>query len=118
MSSTAAQVEYASSRMAKMVAEIVRSVQFNKNEICQEPFTLSQGLCLLWQDSNTGDVKWRKYGIETNAGAAAAVAVDLVAKGKAEVEVVPNTTLGVRNDKILFKVNNLIFSFHGGGGRG
>jgi len=113
MSSAAAQVEYSSSHMAKMVGKIVGSVQFNKDEIRQEQFTLSQGYCLLWQDSNTGDVKWRKYGIEPNAGAAAAVLADLVVKEKAEVQVVPNTTLGIRNDKILFKVNSLVSSFHG-----
>lgn len=105
-------MEQTSKEMAKAVKEIVNSSYFDK-EVCRsEDLKVSQAYCLLWQDSESGDVDGRKISVETNGGAAAAVLIDLVVLGKVEVEIEPNKTLGVKNDKILLKVQNINIKHH------
>ena len=96
----------AAESMAKVVMEIVNSCHFDREQIRGEKLKLSQAYCLLWQNADTGDVGGRKVGFESNAGAAAAVLVDLVVLGKVEIEVEPNKTLGIKNDLIRLKVIN------------
>lgn len=90
-------MDHAAGTMAK-VMEIANSSDFDREQIRGEKVTLSQAYCLLWQNSEHGDVDGRKFGIESNSGATAAAIVDLIVPGKVEIEIEPNTTLGVKND--------------------
>lgn len=97
-------MDHAAGTMAKVVMEIANSPDFDREQIRGEKLTLSQAYCLLWQNPEDGDVDGRKLGIESNSGAAAAVIVDLIVLGKVEIEIEPNTTLGVKNDHYRLKV--------------
>ena len=97
-------MDHAAGTMAKVVMEIANSSDFDREQIRGEKVTLSQAYCLLWQNPEDGDVDGRKLGIESNSGAAAAVIVDLIVLGKVEIEIEPNTTLGVKNDHYRLKV--------------
>ncbi|XP_031559193.1 uncharacterized protein LOC116295502 [Actinia tenebrosa] len=103
-SSYGVRVDLTAKEMAKAVLAVINSEHFDKDEIREQKLTLSQAFCLLWQDPESGDVDGRKVSVETNGGAAAAVLLDLVVLGKGEVELVPNKTLGIKNDLIVFKV--------------
>lgn len=99
-------LEQTSKEMEKAVKEIVNSAYFDI-EVCRSAnLKVSQAYCLLWQDSESGEVDGRKISVETNGGAAAAVLIDLVVLGKVEVEIEPNKALGYKCDKILLKVQN------------
>nr|XP_058945579.1 uncharacterized protein LOC131773654 [Pocillopora verrucosa] len=97
-------LDHAARTMAKVVMEIANSPDFDREQIRGEKLTLSQAYCLLWQNSEDGNVGGRRFGFESNSGATAAVIVDLIALGKVEIEIEPNTTMGVKNDHYRLKV--------------
>lgn len=94
----------ATQELARAVLETVNSSYFNKEEIRQYKLTLSQGYCLLWQQAESGDVCGRQCGTESNAGATAAVLVDLVVLGKGELEVDAST--GAKEESLVIKVGH------------
>ena len=109
-----AQQQHTSKNMRDAILEIVNSDHFDREailgEIKNRRINISEAFCLLWQNSETGDVSGRQAGIELNGAATAVCIVDLIILGKAEIEVVPGTTLGVKKIDVFAKVFQFIFT--------
>ena len=105
-----AQQQHTSKSMRDAILEVVNSDHFDKEaivgEIKSRRINISEAFCLLWQNSETGDVSGRQAGIELNGAAAAVCIVDLVILGKVEIEVVPGTTLGVKKIDVFAKLKD------------
>ena len=105
-----AQQQHTSKNMRDAILEIVNSDHFDREailgEIKNRRINISEAFCLLWQNSETGDVSGRQAGIELNGAATAVCIVDLIILGKAEIEVVPGTTLGVKKIDVFAKVKD------------
>ena len=104
------QQQYTSKDMRDAILEVINSDHFDREailgEIKNRKLNISQAFCLLWQNSDTGDVSGRQTGIEVNGAAAAVCIVDLAILDKVEIEIVPGTTLGVSTADVFAKVKD------------
>jgi len=84
----------------------VNSSHFYKKEILQRSLNLTQAYCLLWQESENGEVDGD---MELRAGAVCAAVVDLVVLDKIEIGIDPKSLLGIKYENTLLKVQLCLF---------
>jgi len=97
-------IEHLVDKTTSTVRSVLSSSNFNPVEIRESKFNLSQAYSLLWQDKESGEVKGRKMSEQKNCMAVAATILDLVVKGKIEVDVQPKSRLGISYDQNYVRV--------------
>ena len=72
--------------LARNLREILDSDRFVVECFNQRELTISQALCLLWHNQNTGDVPGRKTSAPLFGSVTAAVLIDLIVLGRIDFE--------------------------------
>ena len=99
-----AELEHVVDRTTKIIVTVLSSSKFNPAEIRESKLNLSQAYSLLWQEKESGEVSGRVSSHSKNSGSVAATVLDLVVKGKIEIDVQPTSTLGIAYNKNYVKV--------------
>ena len=90
--------------IADKLREIIQAEQFDKESFKTRKLRFSQAFCLLWQNTESGDVPGRQgSGILLDC-AACAVLLDLYSLGKIDFETESRYWLGIRRDLLYVKV--------------
>ena len=90
--------------IADKLREIIQAEQFYKESFKTRKLRFSQAFCLLWQNTESGDVPGRQgSGILLDC-AACAVLLDLYSLGKIDFETESRYWLGIRRDLLYVKV--------------
>lgn len=91
--------------IARNLREIFDSDKFVTECFHQRSLKISQALCLLWHNQDSGDVPGRKTSPAHFGNVTAAALVDLYALGKIDVEDTWMTCVGIKYKKMVIKVN-------------
>ena len=95
-----------SPEIARNLREILDSDRFVTECFDRRSLTISQALCLLWHNHDSGEVPGRKSSAPLYGNVTAAALVDLYVLGKVDFEDVPVTCLGVKYKSMSVKVNS------------
>ena len=95
-----------SADIARNLRDIIDSDRFVAECFKQRSLTLSQALCLLWHNQDSGDVPGRKSSAPLYGNVTAAAVIDLYALRKIGIEDARLTCLGIKYKKMVLKVRN------------
>ena len=95
-----------SPEIARNLREILDSDRFVTECFNRRSLTISQALCLLWHNRDSGEVPGRKSSAPLYGNVTAAALVDLYVLRKIDFQDVPVTCLGVKYKSMSVKVNS------------
>lgn len=93
-----------SAEIARNLREILDSDRFVIECCTHRNLKISQALCLLWHNQDSGDVPGRKSSAPLFGNVTAAALIDLYVLGKIDFEDAPVTCLGIKYKNMVLKV--------------
>lgn len=99
-----------SPKLAQNLIEILDSDRFVIEYFTQRKLKISQALCLLWHNQESGDVPGRKSSAPLYGNITAAVLIDLYVLGKFRLEETQASCLGIKYKEMVVQVRKKLLT--------